>query len=94
MNTSNQQGNPASNSSSVFSVSRMLREDADLMDKQPFVEVRLTLYDVERLLVWAEALQSVSGEELQDYHATLRGVFLEAQEFLTRPTYENPEEEI
>jgi hypothetical protein len=92
MNTPNQQGNPAFNSSSVFSVARMLREEADLLDEQPSVEVRLTLYDVERLLVWAEALESTTDEELQDYHATLRDILLEAQKFLQADI--NPEEDI
>lgn len=54
MNTSNTQGNPAFNSSTVFSVAKLYRESAAYRDEIAKVTLELSQDDVEVLLEWAK----------------------------------------
>lgn len=55
MNTPNEQGNPASNSSTVFSVAEFYRDAAESRDSSKTVLLKLSHFDLATIHEWAEA---------------------------------------
>lgn len=81
MNTTNEQGIPASNSSTVFSVAQYYRDIADTRNDEPSVLLQLTERDVSLILDWAESHMRQTGPIL-DEEAGLQSAINNALEVL------------